>query len=187
MERRHRLSEFAEKRAEIRLVAKLLIFVAAVTIFAAGALAQATVRPDTLSTLVARAERGDALAQFDVGYAYQTGEGVPKDPATAAQWYRRSAENGNVGAQFMLGFMYRTGEGVDVDYSEALKWYRKAAKAGDGASASEIGAMFEHGHGVVTDSEEAARWYKKAGRAWRSKWLRKSSPMLPRRTGSKAG
>jgi TPR repeat protein len=62
------------------------------------------------------------VAQFNVGYAYQTGEGVSKDAAMAAQWYRRSAANGNMGAQFMLGFMYRTGEGVEVNYTEALKW-----------------------------------------------------------------
>src|SRR5207302_615105 len=98
-------------------------------------------------------------SQFNLGFAYQTGDGVPKDPTKAADWYRKAADQGNLGAQFMLGFMYRTGEGVKIDDAEALRWYQKGAEAGDGASQSELGAMYETGRGVSRDHVEAYKWF----------------------------
>lgn len=41
------------------------------------------------------APRGDKYAQYMVGYMYQNGQGVPRDPARALAWYRLSAERGN--------------------------------------------------------------------------------------------
>ncbi len=35
------------------------------------------------------AENGDPSAQFDMGYRYETGDGVPKDMAEAIRWYKR--------------------------------------------------------------------------------------------------
>ena len=150
------------RSSEDCVIVRLIIIAAILGVFLAHiAAAQQNERTkEPLDKIITRAENGDAVAQFNVGYAYQTGEGVPKDPTAAIGWYRRAAERGNMGAQFMLGFMYRTGEGVEPNYSEALKWYRKAAENGDGASASEIGAMYEHGVGVAADDQEAARWYK---------------------------
>ena len=52
------------------------------------------------------AEQGYARVQFNLGFMYAEGEGVPQDDAEAAKWYRLSAEQGHAGAQFNLGFMY---------------------------------------------------------------------------------
>jgi len=124
-------------------------------------------RDSKLIDLSERAEQGDPVSQFNLGFAYQTGDEVPKNPTKAADWYRKAADQGNLGAQFMLGFMYRTGEGVKIDYAEALRWYQKAAEAGDGASQSELGAMYENGLGVPVDYRQAAHWYTKAvDRGW---------------------
>jgi hypothetical protein len=38
------------------------------------------------------AEKGDARAQFSLGEMYDTGWGVPRDDAQAAQWYRKAVE-----------------------------------------------------------------------------------------------
>jgi hypothetical protein len=32
------------------------------------------------------------VAQFDLGYMYDTGEGVPQDEVEAVRWYRLAAE-----------------------------------------------------------------------------------------------
>ena len=42
-----------------------------------------------------KADRGDAMEQCDLGWAYAHGDGVPKDPAEAVKWYRKSAGQGN--------------------------------------------------------------------------------------------
>ena len=49
------------------------------------------------------AEQGHALAQFALGFMYDSGEGVPQDHAQAAIWYRKAAEQGDAKAQNNLG------------------------------------------------------------------------------------
>ena len=52
------------------------------------------------------AEQGDVDAQFNLGWCYYMGEGVPQDKVEAAKWYRKAAERGNVLAQCNLGWCY---------------------------------------------------------------------------------
>jgi TPR repeat protein len=62
------------------------------------------------------------------------GEGVERNPAEAARWWRAAADQGLPQAQFNLGMLYETGQGVTVDYLEAAKWYEQAAAQGDRAA-----------------------------------------------------
>ena len=85
----------------------------------------------SLTDIRKAAEQGNADAQFNLGWMYYEGEGVPKDDAEAARWFLKSAEQGIATAQFNLGEMYKEGIGVPQDDAEAAKWYRKAAEQGD--------------------------------------------------------
>ena len=80
--------------------------VAAVAVLVALA-AGAPVRAQTpeVDALRARADRGDAGAQADLGLMYVSGRGVLQDFAEAVRWYRLATEQGNVGAQGSLGLM----------------------------------------------------------------------------------
>ena len=62
-----------------------------------------------LRELRAKAESGDARAQFNLGSSYANGEGVVKDDVEAVKWYRKAAEQNNASAQFNLGVRYDTG------------------------------------------------------------------------------
>ena len=84
----------------------------------------------------AAAEQGDASAQYNLGGCYKRGQGVTKDEAEAARWYRKAAEQGDAIAQHKLGVCYERGQGVAKDQSKAVRWYRKAAEQGN-ASAQE--------------------------------------------------
>jgi TPR repeat protein len=74
------------------------------------------------------ADRGSAIAQFNLGVMYENGQGVARDYAAAARWYRKAADQGYASAQANLGFMYANGEGGPRDYAAADSWYRKAAE-----------------------------------------------------------
>ena len=54
--------------------------------------------PD-LQEIRALAEQGDAIAQYNLGSMYATGDGVPEDRAEAARWFRLAAEQGLADAQ----------------------------------------------------------------------------------------
>ena len=81
-----------------------------------------------IDALRARAEQGDASAQFNLGSRYDNGLGVPQDDAEAVRWYRLAADQGQVDAQVSLGVMYETGRGVRRRfYVQAHMWYNLAA------------------------------------------------------------
>ena len=40
------------------------------------------------------ADMGHAPAQYNLGYCYKYGDGVPRDLAVSAEWYRKAAEQG---------------------------------------------------------------------------------------------
>lgn len=105
------------------------------------------------------AEHGDARAQANVGYYYDQGLAVGRNPEEAARWYRLAAESGNVDAQYNLGAMYEAGEGVPRDYGEAYKWLRRAAGQGDAHAAVYVGLLFEEGLGREVDDVQAYAWY----------------------------
>ena len=44
------------------------------------------------------AEQGHAAAQYNLGFMYRTGRGVPENPGEAIRWWRLAAEQGNAGA-----------------------------------------------------------------------------------------
>ena len=67
-------------------------------------------------------------AQFNLGYAYDVGQGVPQDHAHAFTWYRLAAEQGVVGALYNLGLMYDTGKGVPQDDVQAYLWFTLASE-----------------------------------------------------------
>jgi hypothetical protein len=73
------------------------------------------------------AEQGFASAQNSLGFAYEFGQGVPKDFSQAAYWYRKAAEQGKADAQMALGVLYVRGAGLPQDYAEAYFWFDVAA------------------------------------------------------------
>ena len=85
--------------------------------------------PD-LQTLLALANQGHPVAQFNLGVKYDFGQGVDKDPAQAIHWYRLAAAQGHGGAQFNLGGMYFEGLGVKRDLLRATMWFALSAEAG---------------------------------------------------------
>ena len=118
-----------------------------------------------IADLRARAEAGDAEAQFNLGYAYRRGFGVPQNGPEAVAWYRRAYEQGgtiSIQSAQEVGFIYRDGDGVPVDYAEAAAWYRVAAEQGDASSQYNLGFMYDTGAGLPQDDAEAARWFRLA-------------------------
>lgn len=114
------------------------------------------------SDYMAAAERGDAVAQAELGYCYYYGLGVTVNYYEAVKWYRKAAAQNNAMALNNLGYCYEKGKGVTKDEYESTKWYRKAAEAGSVVAQCNMGNCYENGRGVSKDLGEAFRWYKKA-------------------------
>jgi len=103
-----------------------------------------------------------AKAQYDTAVLYERGQGVPKDRAKAAAWYRRAADQGFALAQSNLGNEYDTGRGVSLDYAAAAAWFRRAADQGLSSAQYNLGLLYEAGRGVPKDDAEASAWLRKS-------------------------
>ncbi len=93
------------------------------------------------------ANQGDTQAQYNLGFMYYEGEGVPQDYAKAVEWYQKAANQGNTQAQYNLGFMYYKGEvGVDISQeNEEICWLRSL-----------------QGRPETADFYKAKQWFKKS-------------------------
>jgi len=121
-------------------------------------------RDDTEASVWLRkaAEKGHAVAQYELGIFYVRGYGVAKDEVEAAHWIRKAAEQGGVLPQVSVGEMYQYGRGVQKDEVEAVRWFRKAADQGNARAQASLGYMYGGGLGVPRDDAEAVKWLRKA-------------------------
>ena len=72
-------------------------------------------------------DQGNAAAQYNLGQAYNLGNGVEKDPAEATRWWQKAAEQGLAKAQYNLGLANHDGKGVQKDNAQAYFWIALAA------------------------------------------------------------
>ncbi len=93
-------------------------------------------RSAELTTLRAKAQAGDAAAQFELGDRCHFGRGLLRDHAAAARWYRLAAEQGHPGAQMNLGNAYFRGEGQPRNAAEGYVWFALAAAHGQPGAAT---------------------------------------------------
>ncbi len=121
------------------------------------------------------AEKGVPEAQYVLGVAYETGQGVKQDYATAESWYRKAAEKGNRNAEYAIGniyyhlegSLYRDGHGVNQveseQHDESVKWFRLASDHGVAAAQFHRAAMYLSGYGESNDFAKARALYQRAG------------------------
>lgn len=106
--------------------------------------------------------RGDANAQFELGWLYFQGLGVAEDNAAALRWFTLAAAQGHAESQTGLGVIYREGYGVFVNPLEALNWFRRSANQGSPSGLHYLGMMFYNGEGVIRNPSVAAQFFRLA-------------------------
>jgi TPR repeat protein len=88
------------------------------------------------------AEKGNALAQYNVALMHRMGLGVTKDQKEAKKWSRLAAKQGNADAQVMLGSIYAKADGGEsADVSRAYMWYEVAAEQGNAEAKKELAVI----------------------------------------------
>ena len=123
------------------------------------------IEPDRklLAEIRAKAEKGDAQSQAELGDVFRLGAlGVERDDAEAVKWYRKAAEQNDAYAQSNLGFCYDNGLGVRKNDAEAVKWFREAAEQNDAEAQYNLAVCYRDGLGVKKNAAEAVRWFRKA-------------------------
>jgi TPR repeat protein len=122
-------------------------------------------RSAAVERLRGEAERGDGIAQNELGLSYATGRDVVRDEREAVAWFERAAAQGVVSAQFNLGVMYHLGGGVAADARQAAAWYRLAAERGHPIAQHNLATLYSKGEGADLDHAAAALWFTRAAEA----------------------
>jgi len=126
--------------------------------------AEAAARADYATALAEwrpLAEQGRPDAQFELGWLYARGKGVPLDYDEAVRWFKKSAEQGFAPAQYRLGLHYYGGVGIAKDQDEAYFWIGVAAVSGH----EEARRWPDEIHADLTQQEMLA--LQRRIRAWR--------------------
>jgi TPR repeat protein len=108
------------------------------------------------------AERGDPVAQFNLGHAYYLDAKKTGDYANALSLIHKSAAQGYGTALSHLGYMHLSGSGVPLDLTEAKSWFRKAAEQGTSHHQYTYATMCWNGDFGTQDAKEAEVWWLKA-------------------------
>ncbi len=77
------------------------------------------------------AEKGMALAQYQIGLMTEQGQGTDPNLKEAFSWYMKAAKQGVVDAYFALGQIYSRGKVVAQDKIQAYAWFERAVKGGN--------------------------------------------------------
>ena len=102
---------------------------------------------------------GDSRAQFFLGHFYEIGPIPTRDPAKAAEWYRKAANQGDAPAQDSLGYLCRYGLGIPKDQEAATAWFLKAANQGDPFGERDLALQYYRGDGIHQSDRDAYAWF----------------------------
>ncbi len=104
------------------------------------------------------AERGDVLAQYNLGLLLLMGQGVAPDRAAALGLIEAAATQDHLPAQRLLADVLMEAE----DWAAARHWYARAAAQGDAQAQFALGVLKEQGLGGNVAPERAQAQYAAA-------------------------
>ncbi|MBO5613369.1 MAG: SEL1-like repeat protein [Prevotella sp.] len=137
-------------------------------------------KTDSLTSVVKKAEKGDALAQNTLGTWYYTGKYVKKNYDEALKWWAKSAKQENTDAIANMAMCYQLGRGIKRDSIMAVKLYKAsvqkgnkfiipqhesiANKTGDTFSSRMLYEFYMNGIGVKQDKAKAIHYLEKVAK-----------------------
>ena len=84
------------------------------------------------------AKHKDPCGLYELGYMYDTGEGVAKDPVKAFSYFKEAAMLGNSHAKFRMGLIFLHGSLGFEDWLSGQHWLHEAAKKGHKEAAEKL-------------------------------------------------
>ena len=108
------------------------------------------------------AEKGDPIAQVNVGHAYLRGLGVQMDYEKALQYYQKAARQKNEQAYVSLGVVYLKGLAGKPDFQLAKDHFEKSYNLNSSEGPFWLGRMYIDGEGVEKNITQARMWLSRA-------------------------
>jgi TPR repeat protein len=99
-----------------------------------------------------------------LGFLYEMGHGVERNPNRAFELYSKGAEAGDAQGMFHTGACYSKGIGTTADQSKAIEWWHKSVETEKHPSAAyNLGIRYQAGtNGAVKDNRRAIELFEMA-------------------------
>jgi hypothetical protein len=110
----------------------------------------------------AQCNRGEQNSCYALGWMYEHGRGVARDPGRARSLYQVACVRRTASGCRGLGWLYTEGIGVPRDMERGVAFYAEACDARDAESCSNLGHLYGTGEGLPRDYERAS-WYSRKG------------------------
>ena len=116
---------------------------------------------------LAEAEKGNALAMYDLGRMFADGLGREMDMEQAQGWYKKALDtflvvDSTPYVEYRIGKMHAAGLGTEQDYSQAASWFDEAAEQGNKFAMYSLAGLYLRGQGVEKDEVKAKELYRKS-------------------------
>lgn len=114
------------------------------------------------------AEHGHGLAQYCLGFCYDTALGVEYNKNEAAKWYRKAANNDKFFDSFsgsipcLAVFKPKQVKVIHNVEDDLIEQYRLSAEKGSAEAQYQLARRYEDGDGLNKDIDEALKLYRKA-------------------------
>ena len=120
-------------------------------------------QPTDMNSVRAKAETGDAVAEYQLGRSMLSPHPTDSEFASAMPWFRRSAEHGYAPAEYMYGGMFR--EGRWKNPQQLVYWWTEAGEQGNVHAQLWLGVSYEQGRdGVERSYSKAVKWLSMAAK-----------------------
>lgn len=122
--------------------------------------------------LLSESQRGNVLADYDLGKLYSTDKLGERNEETSIAKYTRALQGFlqiepnskklKPYVQYRIGKMFCYGLGTEQDYEKAFEWFERSAKQKNKFAQFSLANLYYYGNGVEKDLSQAFLWYQKS-------------------------
>ena len=122
--------------------------------------------------LLSESQRGNVLADYDLGKLYSTDKLGERNEETSIAKYTRALQGFlqiepnskklKPYVQYRIGKMFCYGLGTEQDYEKAFEWFERSAKQKNKFAQFSLANLYYYGSGVEKDLSQAFLWYQKS-------------------------
>ena len=122
--------------------------------------------------LLSESQRGNVLADYDLGKLYSTDKLGERNEETSIAKYTRALQGFlqiepnskklKPYVQYRIGKMFCYGLGTEQDYQKAFEWFKRSAKQKNKFAQFSLANLYYYGNGVEKDLSQAFLWYQRA-------------------------
>lgn len=122
--------------------------------------------------LLSESQRGNVLANYDLGKLYSTDKLGERNEETSIAKYTRALQGFlqiepnskklKPYVQYRIGKMFCYGLGTEQDYEKAFEWFERSAKQKNKFAQFSLANLYYYGSGIEKDLSQAFLWYQKS-------------------------